>query len=95
MISSISNTFSLNPSSVATINRPDSDIFTTEFSKILDNSIKIIEIGETKAISGLNGNSALTDVVHSVLEAERTINLMISVREKALAAYQEISRMQI
>ncbi|WP_412057567.1 flagellar hook-basal body complex protein FliE [Bartonella sp. DGB2] len=41
------------------------------------------------------GDVAVRDVVNSVMEAERALNIAIAIRDKIVQAYTEVSRMQI
>src|SRR4051812_4307898 len=54
-----------------------------------------IKAGEAAAISGIQGKASVQQVVDAVLSAERTLQTTIAVRDKMVAAYQEISRMAI
>ncbi len=51
--------------------------------------------GEAAAISGLRGQAPVQDVVEAVMNAERSLQTALALRDKTVAAYQEISRMQI
>lgn len=51
--------------------------------------------GEAAAIGGITGNLPLQTVVDRVMAAERTLQTTLAVRDKAVSAYLEISRMQI
>ena len=51
--------------------------------------------GETAAVSGMQGQLPMQDVVMKVMEAERAFATAMAVRDKAVSAYLELSRMQI
>ena len=51
--------------------------------------------GEAAAISGVEGKAPVQKVVGAVMDAERDLQTAIALRDKAVAAYQEISRMAI
>jgi flagellar hook-basal body complex protein FliE len=55
----------------------------------------VVRAGEQAAISGVRGDMPLQQVVETVLQAERTLTTAISVRDKAVSAYLEMTRMQI
>jgi flagellar hook-basal body complex protein FliE len=55
----------------------------------------VVRAGESAAISGIRGEMPLQQVVESVLQAERTLTTAISVRDKVVSAYLEMTRMQI
>lgn len=54
-----------------------------------------VRSGEAAALAGVQGGLPLQTVVERVMAAERTLQAAIAVRDKAVSAYQEISRMQI
>lgn len=51
--------------------------------------------GEAAALGGISGSLPLQTVVDRVMAAERTLQATLAVRDKAVTAYLEISRMQI
>jgi flagellar hook-basal body complex protein FliE len=51
--------------------------------------------GEAAAIAGVDGKANVQQVVSAVMQAERDLHTAIALRDKAVAAYQEISRMAI
>lgn len=62
----------------------------------LDETIETSKTGEQKIASvtgGRDGN--IVDVVTAVAEAETTLQTVVTVRDKVIAAYQEIMRMPI
>jgi flagellar hook-basal body complex protein FliE len=54
-----------------------------------------IKNGESAAIAGIHGQASMLQVVDAVMAAERSLQTMISVRDKVVNAYQEISKMAI
>jgi flagellar hook-basal body complex protein FliE len=62
--------------------------FASQFLDVLKNA-------ETAAVSGMQGQMPMQDVVMKVMEAERVFATAMAVRDKAVSAYQELSRMQI
>jgi flagellar hook-basal body complex protein FliE len=71
----------------------------TDFGSVLtdlaSSTIENIKTGEVAATLGVRGKLATQDVVQAVLAAEQSLQTAVSIRDKAVAAYQEISRMQI
>lgn len=82
----------LNASSVA-------ETATTDFGSVLSSfaadAVNTIKQGEATAISGAQGKASVQQVVESVMSAEQTLQTAISIRDKAVAAYLELSRMAI
>lgn len=54
-----------------------------------------LKAAEAASIAGIQGKAAVHEVVDSILIAERSLQTIVAVRDKAIAAYQDISRMQI
>jgi flagellar hook-basal body complex protein FliE len=57
--------------------------------------INNLKAGEAAAISGLEGQTSVQNVVESVMTAERSLQTAISIRDKLVSAYQSISQMAI
>jgi len=70
-----------------------------EFSQVLANvatdAIGTVRTGEAMAISGIEGKASIQSVVAAVMAAEQTLQAAVSIRDKVVSAYQEISRMAI
>jgi flagellar hook-basal body complex protein FliE len=64
-------------------------------AQISGNAVNTIKTGEATAIEGLQGNAPVQDVVQAVMSAEQTLQIAIAIRDKVVAAYQEIARMAI
>ena len=54
-----------------------------------------LKTGEATAIGGVTGTKSVQQVVTAMLDAEQALQTAITVRDKLVSAYQEISRMQI
>jgi flagellar hook-basal body complex protein FliE len=71
----------------------------TSFTSVLKEAIGAVnETGrksdvQTRAL--VNGQSNMVDVVTAVAETEVAINAVVAVRDKVIAAYEEIMRMPI
>jgi large subunit ribosomal protein L21 len=55
----------------------------------------ILKAGEATAISGVQGKASVQQVAEQVMAAEHTLQTAIVVRDKVVAAYLELGRMQI
>ena len=55
----------------------------------------IVRAGEQAAIAGVTGAMPLQQVVETVMHAERTLTTAMSIRDKVVSAYLELTRMQI
>jgi flagellar hook-basal body complex protein FliE len=64
-------------------------------SNFASHLIDVVKQAETLAVSGMQGQVPMQDVVMKVMEAERAFSTAMAIRDKAVGAYLEISRMQI
>ena len=69
--------------------------FTELLTQLISSGVNTIQAGESAAIQGLQGGAAPFKVVESVMEAQRTLQEGLSIRDKVVSAYQEIARMSI
>jgi len=69
--------------------------FTEMLSQLISTGVNTIQAGETMAIQGLTGGAPAFKVVQAVMEAQRTLQEGLSIRDKVVSAYQEIERMSI
>lgn len=67
------------------------DVLGQSFSSALST----IQGGESAAIQGLQGSMAPAKVVEAVMGAQRTLQSALAIRDKVVAAWQEIARMPI
>lgn len=64
-------------------------------NQVVSDAVGTLETGEATAIQGLQGNAPAFKVVEAVMSAQRTLQSVLAIRDKAVSAYQEISRMAI
>ena len=76
----------------AAIGQPD---FGAMLSDMANNAADTLKNAEATSIKGITGEASAHDVASAVMEAEQTLRMAISVRDKMVQAYLEISRMQI
>lgn len=69
--------------------------FATMVAQMAGQTADTVRSAEAASQAGIKGHMPLTEVVDKVLEAERTLNSAIAVRDKVVSAYLELSRMQI
>ncbi|QGM97915.1 flagellar hook-basal body complex protein FliE [Methylocystis parvus] len=58
-------------------------------------TVDSLKKSEATAIAGVEGKTSTQNIVSAVMQAERDLHTAIALRDKAVAAYQEISRMAI
>jgi flagellar hook-basal body complex protein FliE len=69
--------------------------FSDFLSGAVKDSINTIRPGEQAATAQVQGKANLVDVVQSVNAAEITLDTVVAVRDKVVAAYQSIMNMPI
>ena len=69
--------------------------FAQMLGKIAAGAADAIKAGEATAVAGLMGTAPPLAVVNAVIGAQHTLQAGIAIRDKAVSAYQEISRMAI
>lgn len=69
--------------------------FTDSLMKAGENLSNALSNAEATSIQGIKGEANSYEVASAVMEAEQTLRMAISVRDKVVSAYLEISRMQI
>ena len=60
-----------------------------------EKAVDTMRAGEQASARAVEGKADLTDVVQAVTDAELTLQTVVALRDKLLAAYQEIMRMPI
>ncbi|MGJ3263787.1 MAG: flagellar hook-basal body complex protein FliE [Salinarimonas sp.] len=78
--------------SAASAGAPD---FGAVLADVAAQGVDVLREAEAASIAGMNGKASVQQVVEAVMNAERTLQTAIAVRDKVVQAYQEISRMQI
>ncbi|MDY8108912.1 flagellar hook-basal body complex protein FliE [Fulvimarina sp. 2208YS6-2-32] len=73
----------------------DFNEFSNILSRVMVDAANTVKAGEATSIQGLNGKASTQAVVDAVMSAERTLQTAVAVRDKAVAAYMELSRMAI
>jgi flagellar hook-basal body complex protein FliE len=74
---------------------PASGDFSTVLAGLASNAAQTVRDAEKTSMAGILGQASTQDVVESVMAAERALSATIAIRDKAVAAYLEISRMAI
>jgi flagellar hook-basal body complex protein FliE len=69
--------------------------FLDTMAQVASSSIDTLKAGEASSISGIQGKASVQQVAEAVMAAEQTLQTAIAIRDKVVAAYQEIARMAI
>jgi flagellar hook-basal body complex protein FliE len=62
---------------------------------VVSDGIKAGKQAETQAVSGAANKAELVDVVTAITNAELSLQTVVAVRDKVVAAYQDIMKMPI
>jgi len=54
-----------------------------------------LRVGESTSIAGIQGTASAQQVVEAVMSAEQSLQTVVAIRDKVVAAYLELSRMPI
>jgi flagellar hook-basal body complex protein FliE len=81
--------------SAAASAEPGSQDFASVLGQMALDGIGAMKAGETTALAGVRGEASVQQVVEAVMAAEQTLQAGISIRDKVVAAYLELSRMAI
>jgi flagellar hook-basal body complex protein FliE len=67
--------------------------FASVLAEVAAEGLQTLKSGEATALAGLQGKASVQQVVEAVMSTEQTLQAAIAIRDKVVAAYQEISRM--
>jgi flagellar hook-basal body complex protein FliE len=74
---------------------PEGADFGTTLMQLASDAANVVRQAETTSIAGVQGKASVQQVVEAVMAAEHTLQTAVAIRDKVVAAYLEISRMQI
>ena len=69
--------------------------FSQVMNEISGDAVGSLKTAEAAAIQGMQGTESVHKVVESIMSAQRSLQSTLAIRDKAVSAYQEISRMAI
>ncbi len=69
--------------------------FASVLANMVTNTIDSVKSAEQTSAAGVRGQASVQQVVEAVMAAEQNLQSSLAVRDKIVAAYLEISRMQI
>ena len=83
------------PSATQTATAANGPDFGAMMSKLSKDAVDNVKHAETMSVDGLAGKANVQDVVQSVMSAQESLQTALAIRDKAVAAFQEVSRMSI
>jgi flagellar hook-basal body complex protein FliE len=69
--------------------------FEQALTQVIGSAVDTLQTGEAVAIQGVQGAVSPMKVVDSVMSAQRSLQTVLAIRDKAVSAYQEVARMAI
>src|SRR5271165_4062668 len=75
--------------------RTEGPSFEQALAQAIGSAVNTLQTGEAAAIQGVEGAASPMKVVESVMAAQRSLQSVLAIRDKAVAAFQEIARMAI
>lgn len=69
--------------------------FSQVMNEISGDAIGNLKSAEAASIGAMQGTTPVHEVVESIMSAQRSLQSVLAMRDKAVSAYQEISRMAI
>ncbi len=74
---------------------PAGSDFLSVMSKVASDAVGNLKGAEAAAAQGLQGKADTQTVVGQVMSAQESLQTALAIRDKAVAAYQDVSRMSI
>ena len=71
------------------------DSFSSMLSSFTQDTVSKVNTGETMSIAGIQGKATTQSVVESIMQAQEALQTALAVRDKTVAAFQDITRMPI
>ncbi|MGO9007097.1 MAG: flagellar hook-basal body complex protein FliE [Beijerinckiaceae bacterium] len=69
--------------------------FGSVMAQVTQDTVGKLKSAEATAISGLQGQASVQQVVQTVMDAQSSLQTAIAVRDKLVSAYQELTRMAV
>jgi flagellar hook-basal body complex protein FliE len=69
--------------------------FDQALAQVVGSAVDTLQAGEAVAIQGIQGAASPMKVVDGVMAAQRSLQTVLAIRDKAVSAYQEVARMAI
>jgi flagellar hook-basal body complex protein FliE len=73
----------------------DGASFEQALGAAIGSAVDTLKTGEAAAIQGVEGAVSPMKVVESVMDAQRSLQSALAIRDKIVSAYQEVARMAI
>ena len=71
------------------------DSFSSLLASFTKDTVGAMKTGEQMSISGIQGNATTQSVVEAVMSAQEKLQTALAVRDKAVSAFNDVTRMSI
>ena len=96
MTSAIGSLFgSSAPAAAANTTATAGDSFSSLLASISKDTVGAMQTGESMSIAGIQGKATTQSVVEAVMSAQEKLQTALAVRDKAVAAFTDVTRMSI
>jgi flagellar hook-basal body complex protein FliE len=69
--------------------------FSAMMARVANETVNKLNTSESMSIAGITGKATTQSVVEAVMSAQESLQTAVAVRDKAVSAFQEVSRMAI
>ncbi len=69
--------------------------FSSVLASFSKDTVDSLKTSESMSIAGIQGNATTQSVVEAVIKAQESLQTVLAVRDKTVAAFQDVSRMAI
>lgn len=69
--------------------------FTSMLAQLSNDAVNKLNTSESMSVAGISGKATTQSVVEAVMSAQEALQTAVAVRDKAVSAFQEVSRMAI
>ncbi len=64
-------------------------------AQLSNDAVNKLNTSETMSVAGISGKATTQSVVEAVISAQEALQTAVAVRDKAVSAFQEVTRMSI
>lgn len=94
-VSALTKTLATQLPSAAKSVKAEASGFANVMAQLAESGVNSLRVSEQAAMKGIGGIAPTEEVVSAIMAAERNLHTALAVRDKAVSAYLEISRMQL
>ncbi|MGD0633059.1 MAG: flagellar hook-basal body complex protein FliE [Beijerinckiaceae bacterium] len=69
--------------------------FSSMMAQLANGTVDSLNTSEKMSVAGMSGKATTQSVVEAVMQAQEALQTAVAVRDKAVSAFQEVTRMSI